>query len=146
MYVVRSKTQSRVFLTLMVVVSLSIFTGCGPGGVKKQTTTSSTGSMRLPQSHYTFPNSNVTPVGTASAKASRRGNLYQFPNVQAANQEALDKAIESKGGDLMLNATIDGTLTTSTYMTGGDFNVDYLYEVVVQGTVATMEIGKQNLR
>lgn len=146
MLAVQSKIQSRAFLSFMVIVSLAIFTGCGVAGVKKETRKSSAGSMRLAQSHYTFPNSNVTPIGTASARASRAGNMYQFPDVQAANQEALDKAIESKGGDLMLNATIDGTLSTTTYMTGSDLNIDYLYEVLVQGTVATMEIGKQNLR
>jgi len=146
MFAMKSKTQSRTFLIFMVVVSLAIFTGCGGGGSRKQVTKSSAGSMRMAQSHFTFPNSNVTPIGTASAKASRRGSLYQFPDVQSANQEALDKAIESKGGDLMLNATIDGTLTTTTDMGGGSFSIDYLYEVVVQGTVAKMEIGRQNLR
>jgi hypothetical protein len=165
MLAVQSKTQSRVFLMFMVVASLVVFTGCGAAGVqpnnnhtetkvKVEKRTSSLGSSRLPQTHFTFPNSNVIPIGTASATASVKGNLDKFPDISGANKAALDKAISSKGGDLMINTIIDGTLdttTTTTTTTTGyqydiDINIDYVYTVVVQGTVAKMEIGKQNLR
>ena len=83
-----------------------------------------------------------------------KGNLDEFPDISGANKRALDKAISSKGGDLMINTIMDGTLyttTTTTTTTTGyqydvDMTIDYVYTVVVQGTVAKMEIGKQNLR
>lgn len=149
----QKKIGSKIFLLFMVLVSFVAFTGCGGGTRSKsetKITKSSTGSMRMPQSHYTFPNSNVIPIGTASGKARRSGDNNRFPDIQSANQEAMDQAIASKGGDLLLNATIDGTLTTktTTYIRGTSFsiNIDYDYDAVVQGTVAKMEIGKQILK
>ena len=114
------------------------------------TSKTNAGSFRMAQSHFTFPNSNVIPIGTAKASASRKGDLDNYPNVMGAIQEAMDRAIASKGGDLMINATTNGTMTTiTTYVKEGAFyrpRITFKYDVVVQGTVARMTVGKQKLR
>jgi hypothetical protein len=150
MSVVQFVANNKKILNIVVVVfsaiALFIAAGCAGGGnTTVRTAKSGIGNFILPQSHYTFPNSNVIPIGTATATARRSGTMYSFPDVQGAMKEAIDKAIRSKGGDLMINVSTNGVLTSTTTISGTSYNISYLLEMEVSGTVATMDIGKQNL-
>lgn len=140
------------FAVILLIVSACTPTHTTVGQkttVKTDVTKSSISNMRLPQSHFTFPNSNVIPIGTANGTASRIGDVDNFPDISGAISEAMDKAIASKGADLLINANVNGTLTTITTTTQSGYNFDisieYKYDVVVQGTAARMTIGKQKL-
>jgi len=92
------------------------------------------------QSHFTYPNSNVVPIGHGTGSASTSG---MSPAMQDADLElqAINQAIAQKGGDLL----VDYHITTDVKMIPLMFLVLYQTTVTVDGTVAKMEIGKQTL-
>lgn len=93
------------------------------------------------QSHFDFPNSNVTPIGHAVGSATTAGMV---PAIQDADleEQAINKAIAAKGGDLL----VDYHITTDVKLIPLMFINFYTTTVTVEGTVAKMEIGKQTLR
>ncbi len=93
------------------------------------------------QSHFDYPNSNVTPIGHAVGSATSGGMV---PAIQDADLEekAIAKAIASKGGDLL----VDYHITTDVKLIPLMFINFYTTTVTVEGTVAKMVIGKQTLR
>jgi hypothetical protein len=92
-----------------------------------------------PQSHFSYPNSNVTPLGHVRAEVSKTNIL--FPDLGNPNleQEAVRRALTEKGGDLL----IDGRyFWTSTYFYPLIVPI-YTTTLVVEGEAARMGIGRQ---
>jgi hypothetical protein len=91
-----------------------------------------------PQSHFSFPNSNVQPIGPVRAEVSKT-NLF-FPDVGNPNleQDAVRHALSEKGGDLLINGRY---FWSSTYF----YLLIPIYSttLVVEGEAATMQIGRQ---
>ena len=154
----RAKGFAR-FLSQLAVISFSAFTlyifaGCASAFKMPERTTVSTSSIGggvVAQSHFTYPNSNVIPIGKVKGSARASGTLQSFPNIGDTINRAMKQAIGSKSGaDLLLNIIQSGTITT--YSTTGMRNDEFFYdvryelEVVVEGTAAKMEVGRQNLR
>ena len=125
----------RLRLAFLIIGSLSImFSVCGcviPAG-----------STRIPQSHFVYPNSNVTAVGEqATGQRKKLCGLLVFswngfkPEV---TEEAYDQALRNSGGDLLINASENRST----------FWFPYLFMVCttkVIGTPARMEVGLQHL-
>lgn len=149
------KSKKRLFghvvFSLAIIIgaafTLTVLGACGGGGGGSTTqVTKSASTFRMPQSHFTFPNSNVIPLGSATGTAKRNGDLNNFPDIGGATTEAMEKAIKSKGGDLMINVMINTVTTTTSTYGGGSFSVLYNVDISVQGTVVKMEVGKQFLK
>ncbi len=114
-------------LLLAAVVSIASSTGCLEG---------SNASLKA-MSHYTFPNSNVIPLGNAVGEASRVRFLFPGSPDGDLKGDAIDRAIKSKGGDLLIDYVEESTTTSL-----GLFHVT---TVRVSGTVAKMDVGRQRL-
>jgi len=136
----------KIALLFGLVLSLILSTGCNTVRVKERVSTSAIGGYIMPQTHYTYPNSNVIPIGPVKGRARARGDLESFPDINGTIKRAIDKAVQSSDSDLLINALVGGTLTSYTKMDGNNFKVRYELEIQVQGTAAKMEIGRQNLR
>ncbi len=91
------------------------------------------------ESHFSFPNSNVTPLGQVKSTLSR----WSFFSLPVEGDDALNlvnEAIAQKSGaDLMLNYILDTKITMFPLFI-------YKADMVVEGTAAKMEIGEQELR
>ncbi len=99
------------------------------------------GAFIQPNSHFAYPNSNVTPIGHVHAKRSTLcGILFVTWNPQYGKlaEEAMNEAMLSAGGDLLINYKSETRM----------FMFPYLFAMCtaeVSGTAAKMEIGKQEL-
>ena len=155
------KSYLQSFTQFLVITAtgfaLFVTAGCGSSGpttsdrVDIRTTKTSIGGFVMPQSHFTYPNSNVVPLGKARGSSTAAGDNNTFPNISAAIKRAMDQAIASKSGaNLLINAVSAGTLTTRMISGTKDgkffLNVDYQLEMIVEGTAAKMTVGLQNLR
>jgi len=96
----------------------------------------------IPQTHFAYPNSNVVPLGHAEGKASKLCGIFFItwgsPDGDLA-MRAVQKALASKGGDLMIDARFDSK----------SFFIPYIVticSVSVSGTAAKMEVGRQELK
>lgn len=97
-------------------------------------------ASQSPQSHFTFPNSNVIPLKEARGSSSKLCGLLGITpgapdaeDQEAATREALDRS----GGDLLINVRTDTRI----------FNA-FLFAICttkVRGTAAKMEVGRQQL-
>lgn len=95
-----------------------------------------------PSTHFTYPNSNVVPLGYVSASVKDQGII--FP--PAVDKEKIVKLMESAmvqkpGADMIINYKID---TTYTQIPIPIFNI-YFQTIKLEGTAAKMTIGKQEL-
>lgn len=134
-------------IIIAAAFALTFLGACGGGaGGSRTQVTKSVSTLRMSQSHFTFPNSNVIPLGTGKGTAKVHGDIYNFPDVGSATTNAMEQAIKSKGGDLMINVMINTVTTTTTVISGGDFSISFDVDITVQGTVAKMEVGKQMLK
>jgi len=97
-------------------------------------------SYPVAQSHFQYPNSNVTAMGHATGSATTVGMM---PSMQDADleEQAINQALQKSGGDLL----IDYHLTTDVKLIPLMFISLYQTTVSVDGTAAKMEIGKQAL-
>ena len=120
------KVRLEAVLALLCIVAI---TGC--------TTTTQVGIS--PQSHFSYPNSNVTPLGHVSGKSSSAG-LFAAPGISAEKkEEAINNALaQQPGSDILINYT-------EVYKTTALFIIQVL-AYLVDGTAAKMEIGKQELK
>jgi len=68
------------------------------------------GSMsRIPQTHFTYPNSNVIPLGETRGSATKLCGLgfqWAAPGGEEGNR-AIEEALRRKGGDLLINAQME---------------------------------------
>lgn len=143
------------FAKYLIVISVVLFcSGCAGPQLASSTTKydkNIIATLRMPQSHYTYPNSNVIPLGQATGKSHKTGTIDDFPNMGAALTEAMDNAIKTKNdADLLINAMTSAVLTTTTTTRQGkkgqEVDIKYDLDVTVSGTAAKMEIGKQILK
>ena len=115
---------------LTIAFGLLFLTGCSIGF-----------SAVAPQSHFTFPNSNVVPIGEAHGSNSKLcGLLFVVWGAPDGDdqQRALNQALSQSGGDLLINVRTDAKT----------FMVPYLFATCsthVSGTAVKMEIGEQDL-
>lgn len=95
-----------------------------------------------PQSHFDFPNSNVTAIGPAKGEATNF-RVFVPSNVDANLEEtAYQRALQQTGGDML----IDMYKTSATRMINLMYLQIYWTTLTVEGTAAKMEIGKQKLK
>ncbi len=90
------------------------------------------------ESHFSFPNSNVTPLGQVKSSLSR-WSFFVFPVEGDDALNLVNEAMAQKpGADLMINYVLD----TKMVMFPPLF---YKADMTVEGTAAKMEIGEQGL-
>jgi predicted small secreted protein len=122
--------RKNIVLVLFVLISV-LLTAC--------TTPFSAG--RSTQSHFTYPNSNVTPLANAEGSSTTITDILfipLFPNLGNMIEEAIQKAVKSRGGDLLIDYQTVGY--TTSYLLFSTMTIG------VRGTAAKMEIGKQELK
>lgn len=97
--------------------------------------------QRVISTTFAYPNSNVTPLGKVTAQKAKWGVLFA-PTFKCKDyEEVANKALAQKGGNILINATV-------TYVT---FEIPLYYfsiykvTLVVEGTAAKMEVGRQGL-
>lgn len=97
-------------------------------------------SFPVAQSHFDYPNSNVTPLGHVKGTAQTSGLM---PVMQDADMEekAIAQALAQKGGDIL----VDYDMTTDVKMIPLLIINMYVTTLTVEGTAVKMEIGKQTL-
>lgn len=95
----------------------------------------------LPQSNFSYPNSNVTPIGAAKGESSTWSVFFPVFSDADMQQEAIEQAVKSKGGDMLIDYV--GTSRITMYPLGPIYIYQTTY--IAEGTVAKMEIGKQIL-
>lgn len=96
--------------------------------------------LRKAQSHFTYPNSNVTPIGDIKGQTGTKFGFLFPPSVtseleEEAYQDALRK---SSDADLIINADVYWTVINVL----GYFHFG---KMRVEGQGAKMEVGKQKL-
>lgn len=95
-----------------------------------------------PQSHFDYPNSNITPIGKVHGEASTVSVFFPVMMDADLQEEAYKNALQQKGGDMI----IDFLATTEVVMYPIAFINIFKTTYKVDGTAAKMEIGKQILR
>jgi len=92
----------------------------------------------VPNSHYVYPNSNITPLGQTSSEIKKTGVLippaFKAQDVDKLYNDALSK---HSGSDLILDYSVDTKVTT--------FFIFHFLKTTLVGTAATMEVGKQDI-
>lgn len=93
---------------------------------------------RLPQTHFSFPNANVTPLNKVSGQSSRV-KLLMPPMVSSAmvNEAYSDALSKSQGADGLINVDI--------YQKQTSLMIINITKYIVIGTAVKQEIGKQKL-
>jgi len=90
-----------------------------------------------PQTHYTYPNSNVTPIAHVKGQATKT-SFFQPPMVTSSlEHDAIYNALQqASGADLLVNTFHFKDMT--------QFMVLPIYTLTyrVEGTAAKMEVGK----
>ncbi|HZY78076.1 MAG TPA: hypothetical protein VFE50_01040 [Cyclobacteriaceae bacterium] len=91
-----------------------------------------------PSSHYVFPNSNVTPLGSTTAQIKKFSVLFP-PKFKAKDLDELYGQAMSKhqGSDLIIDNKVDTKFTT--------IFIFQTMTVTLSGTAAHMEVGKQDI-
>ncbi len=90
-------------------------------------------------SHFAFPNSNITPLGEVKASTSKLG-ILTFPDFDGEDVILLSQeAIKQKAGaELLLNYSVDTKVTIFPLVTKMD--------ITITGTAAKVQVGTQELR
>ena len=96
---------------------------------------------RFPQSHFTYPNANVTPMIRVAGKSNMRVKLFMPPSVTSAivTEAYYDALSKSSGSDLLINIDAYHKITMIPVI-----NL-YFSKYTVEGTSAKQEVGKQAL-
>lgn len=98
--------------------------------------------MFEPQTHFDFPNSNVEPLGQVTAEVSKTSFVVPKIVDKALIDEAMNKALQAKGGDLLINCKINTTTTAYPIPILGP----YTTKLTVEGTACKMTVGRQELK
>ncbi len=90
-------------------------------------------------SHFSYPNSNVSPMGHVKATTSKLGFII-FPSFNDGEIIKLtqDAIAQQPGADLLLNYTLDTKITS--------FMIATKLEITIEGTAAKMSVGSQKLQ
>jgi len=113
------------------IIFILILVGCIAGCYSKF------GSLE-PNSHFAYPNSNVKAIGPVQASDWKLGFIFGRSIDKPFVMKVYNEALRTSGGDLIIDAKFD----TSTLMLW-PFSVTTL---TLDGTAATMVIGKQELK
>ena len=109
-------------------LSLFVFAGC-----------SVTAGRFGDETHFSFPNSNVQPLGHVTSTMSR----WSFFVSPLGKDDALvllkDALTQKPGADLVLNYTLDTKITLFPIFI-------YKADITLDGTAAKMEVGEQKLK
>ncbi len=92
-----------------------------------------------PNSHFAYPNSNVTPLGHVKATTSKISFIispsFDDAEIIKLTQDAL---AQQSGADLLLNYNLDTKITSFVIITKMD--------ITIEGTAAKMNVGTQRLK
>ena len=116
---------------LFIVLLFSMLSGCSTNMGRMYT-----------KSHFTYPNSNVIPLGNVKAEETNFSILL-YPSFDKEDQLALlNKAISQKSGaDLLINYNMNVKLTVIPI----PILSPAFLTVSIEGMAASMEIGEQEL-
>jgi hypothetical protein len=94
---------------------------------------------RTPQTHFSFPNANVSPLTKVRGLSASKVKLFMPPmvNSKMINQAYADALRQSQGADGLINVDIYQK-TTSIYIL-------HFTRYIVEGTAVKQEIGRQKL-
>lgn len=112
----------------ILVLSLTFVTGCTVGSAI---------SLR-PQSHFDYPNSNVTPLGRVQAEGSTVNFLFPVVTDADLREEVIQKALKQKGGDILIDYLLKAEISSFLFF--------YTTTYKVEGTAAKMVVGKKTLQ
>lgn len=95
-----------------------------------------------PSTHFTYPNSNIAPLGYVSASVKDQGFILP-PKVDKEKIAKLmeDALAQKPGADMIINYKID---TTYTQIPIPIFTI-FFQTIKLEGTAAKMTVGKQEL-
>ena len=121
--------MKRIFAAIFSVIILQFLSGC-----------TTTMGMIGDKSHFTYPNSNVEPLGTVSAEVSKTSFLipksFDKEDIRQLFNQAL---IQKAGADVLINYRIDTKFTTIPV-------IPLIFSTVtISGTAAKMTVGQKEL-
>jgi hypothetical protein len=99
-------------------------------------------SQLTPNTHYAYPNANITPLGSVSASTSRTRVFIPKSIDQEMMDEVITKALKEKGGDLLINSKVSTEVVSYPLVF---FNI-FTTTLRVDGTAAKQVVGQQQLR
>lgn len=112
---------------LMVVISSALMFSC-----------SLEVGTKVTNSHFVYPNSNVTPLGQATAQRNKMMIIIPAQMKKKDYDAVFDEAISKyQDGDVLINYGIDTKYT--------QFLIFWFTRIKLKGTVAKMEVGKQDI-
>ena len=115
--------------TIFIILGFFVFTGCSLTVGKFDANT-----------HFAYPNSNITPLGHVKVATSKSSILIPPDITYNDVKELIDKGIAQKpGADLIINYKVDTTVTS--YL-----GLFYSLEITLQGTAVKMEVGEKELQ
>ena len=123
--------------TLSTVLLLLLLASALPGCVQQSL------ARWKPNSHYAYPNSNVTELGPVKAKLTTGiGFLFFIPDLATAamDRQIYQAALDQQAG---ANLIIDYILVNEMRQVGPLFTWT---TIEIDGTAARMEVGEQQLR
>lgn len=95
-----------------------------------------------PSTHFTYPNSNVVPLGYVSASVKDQGFIFPPQVDKEKIAKLMEGALAQKpGADMIINYKID---TTNTVIPIPIFSIHF-QTIKLEGTAASMKVGKQEL-
>lgn len=114
--------------TIFIILVFFVCAGCSLTMGKFDTNT-----------HFAYPNSNITPLGQVKV-ATNKSSILIPPFIAYDDvKELINKGLAQKpGADLIINYKVDTTVTS--YL-----GLFYTLEVTLEGTAVKMEVGKQEL-
>ncbi len=92
----------------------------------------------IPNSHYVYPNSNVTPLGHTYSEIKKTGVIIP-PAFKARDVDQLYNTALSRhsGADVIIDYSVDTKITS--------FFIFHFLKTTLVGTAAKMEVGKQDI-
>jgi hypothetical protein len=116
-------------IILLVIAMCLVFAGCSKTYVTEFS----------PQSHFDYPNSNIIPLGKVRGAATKSAFLMPALPDSALKKEAILNALSQQtGSDILVNYMVLEKRTDF-------FGINSL-TLIVEGTAAKSEIGKQKLQ
>ena len=125
---------------MKTIVNLAVCAAVVLVGITVSGCSTTAGGIRL-QSHFAYPNSNVTPLGQVQVVKSKGNFLVPWTAKKDDVTGLLKEALAQKpGADLLVDCTLDTKLTMMPIIPY------YTTTVTLKGTAAKMEVGEQDLQ
>ncbi|MFZ9503971.1 MAG: hypothetical protein ACO263_05305 [Cyclobacteriaceae bacterium] len=100
---------------------------------------------RIPQTHFTFPNSNVEPLNKVTGESNTRIRIFMPPTAPTStiiNEAYTSALMKAPGSDAIINGNAYYVITQVPLM----FLNIYIHKMKIDGTAAKQEVGKQILK